>query len=378
MKFSHVRGLFPIVKNTLYFDAASLSPYCVPVVKALEKFGLERQNYASTYFEKWYEEVGKGRNPAAKLLNASPGEIAFTKNTTEGINFTARMVDWRKGDEVFACETDFPTNVYPFMNLQRKGVKVRFINCGDGALTRGEIEKALNPRTRLITLSHVSYNSGYRLNLREIGEMCRENNVLFHVDAAQSMGAFRIDVKKANIDFLSACGFKWLLSPIGTGVFYVKKEHLLNAPPPVLGWLSVKDYKRLKTRDFELLNSAKRLEAGTLNVGGFLGMKAALGLIHEIGLQRIEKRILELSLKLGEEMEMQGIKILSHLEKEHRSGIICVEKKGIKNQFLKKRRIVATLRNNLRFSPHIYNNEEDIGRLVEVIALLKKQSTARQ
>jgi selenocysteine lyase/cysteine desulfurase len=302
-------------------------------------------------------------------MNATPGEIALTKNTTEGVNLTAQIVDWEKGDVVVVCDCDFPTNVYPFLNLKNKGVNVSYVNCKEGRVSTEDLAEAINNnKTKLLSISHVFYNLGHRVNLEEIGKICMETDTLLHVDAAQSLGAFPIDVMDG-IDFLSVPGFKWLLSPIGTGIYFVKNEHL-DKEPPVVGWLSVKDNKQLDTRNYELLDTAKRLEAGTINIGGFLGMRAALRLIDSIGLRAIQRRILELTRMLGEELEGAGLKVLSDLEDEHRSGIICIEKKMVTSDFLRENKIVATIRDNLRLSPHIYNNEEDISKVASALSSL--------
>jgi selenocysteine lyase/cysteine desulfurase len=339
------------------------------VIKAQERFARERRDLGSLQYDEWYEKIDNSRRRAAGLIQAIPEEVAFVKNTTEGVNLTAQLIDWEKDDEVLGCDCDFPTNIFPFLNLQRKGVSVRYVNCKNGRVHLEDIEEELSDETRLLSISHVFYNSGYRVDLEEVGKLCKERGILLHVDAAQSLGAFEINVEKARIDFLSACGFKWLLSPLGTGVYYVKKRHL-EIEPPILGWLSVKDHEKLKTKEYEILKSSKRFEAGTLNIGGFLGMAAALSLISSIGLGAIEKRVLELSQTLAEELMRGGRSVISDLEEKHRSGIICIEKDGVTKKHLNEKGIVATVRKNLRLSPHIYNDEEDIEKLVQAISKL--------
>ena len=366
MHIDEARGLFPIVKRMLYFDAASLSPYCMPVIEAMERFASERRDFASLYYDRWYRDLEICRRFAAALLNALPEEVAFTKNTSEGVNLTAQLVDWKRGDEVLVFACDFPTNVYPFLNLKSKGVSARYVDCKKGSVSLDVIESAIGDKTKLLSISHVFYNSGYRLDLEGLGKICRDNDVLLHVDAAQSFGAFQIDVKRGGVDFLSAPGYKWLLSPLGTGVFYVKKKHIDKVP--VLGWLSVKNPEDLNARGYELLDSAKRFEAGNQNVGGFIGMHAALSLIDSIGLGEIEKRVLGLSLALGEGLEVAGLHPLSDMDVKHRSGIVCIEKDSVSKEFLRKNNLVATVRKNIRLSPHIYNTEEEIEKVVKILS----------
>jgi selenocysteine lyase/cysteine desulfurase len=366
-RIEELRSLFPIVKSKLYFDAASLSPLCKPVVLAQAKYAREREEQASLFLESWTEEIEECRRLVSGLLSSSADEIALTKNTTEGVYLTSLLTKWKKGDEVVVCDCDFPTNIFPFLNIRRKGVSVNYLSCKDGRPIIEDVERALTGNTRMLSISHVFYNSGFRIDLEEIGRLCRERGVSLHVDAAQSIGAFPINVKKAGIDYLSACGFKWLLSPLGTGVFYIKKEHL-DKETPILGWLSVQDSEKLNTREYKVLESARRFEAGTMNIGGILGMRAALELIHSIGLKAVQKRILGLSLKLGERLKEEGFSMKSELKEKHRSGIICIDKRKITKEFLRERGLVATVRNNLRLSPHIYNNEDDIEKAVNILS----------
>ncbi len=366
MRIKDARDLFPIVERYLYFDAASLSPYCTPVIDAIENFMNERRDSASLNFDEWRNRIESSRGMVASMINSEAEEIAFTKNTSEGVNLTTMLVEWEKGDEVLVWDCDFPTNIYPFLNLKRKGVKTRYIQCRKGKVELEEIDSVLNEKTRLLSISHVFYDSGYRVDLGELGKICRDHDILFHVDAAQSLGAFRIDVKRCNIDFLSAPGFKWLLSPLGTGVFYVNKGHVKGSP--VVGWLSVKEPKKFDTRDYELLEGAKRFEAGTLDIGGFIGMAAALKLISSIGVKAIERRVLQLSKILSEELRSSGLGLLSDWDEKNRSGIVSINKGELTKKALIDSSIVATLRDNLRLSPHIYNNEEEIEKIVEFLS----------
>jgi selenocysteine lyase/cysteine desulfurase len=171
MKITDIRELFPIVNRTLYFDAASLSPYCTPVIKAQERFARERRDLGSLQYDEWYEKIDNSRRRASGLIQAIPEEVAFVKNTTEGVNLTAQLIDWKKDDEVLVCDCDFPTNIFPFLNLRRKGVSVRYVNCKNGRIRLEDIEGAFSDRTRLLSISHVFYNSGYRVDLEEVGRL---------------------------------------------------------------------------------------------------------------------------------------------------------------------------------------------------------------
>ncbi len=368
MDFASVRRLFPITKRYLYFDASSISPYCTPVIGALRRFDEQRRDRGSLYWDEWIEGVKDCRTRLARLMNAKSSEVALVKNTSEGVNLVALLMNWKPGDNVVVTDVDFPANVYPFLNQRKKGVEVRFIK-GEGGITPEQVKEAVDERTKLVSLSHVIYKSGYRLDLAEIGKLCREKGAYLHVDATQSLGALRVDVKRMNVDFLSAAGYKWLLSPLGSGVFYIREE-LLGEETPVLGWRSVKEPEAFDSEKYELADSARRFELGNYDISAFLGMRAALEILAKVGKSRVEKRVLELSEMLIDGLKDAGMKVLSDFEEENRSGIVCV-KSLAKEKDILMNRIAATVREYTRFSGHIYNDESDIDRLVTTMRKLE-------
>ena len=370
MNFKEIRELFPIVNDWLYFDAASLSPYPLPVFEALGKFEKERMDTGSLHYDEWYEDIEKGRTLAARLTNAKESEVALTKNTSEGINLVTLLLDWEKGDNVVLSDLDFTANIYPFLNLKNKGVDVKYVKSQDGRILPEDVEKEINENTKLVSLSHVLYGNGFRLNIEEIGALCRENGAHFHVDATQSLGVVKTDVKKARVDCLSVGAYKWLLSPLGSGFIYIKEEFLDRSP--ILGWLSVEDPHAFDAYNYEILDSARRFEIGNIDVGAFLGMVAALELIDSIGVEDIEKRVVDLSSFLIEELDNLGLEVISNFEEENRSGIVSFSDSSIKKEDLVKNRIVATVRDYVRFSPHIYNTEDEISKALEVIGKLRR------
>ncbi len=369
MDFGDVRGLFPITKEYLYFDASSLSPYCTPVTEALRRFEEQRKSSGSVHWDEWYEGIEDCRSKIADLICADPSEVALLKNTSEGVNLVALLMDWKKGDNVVVTDVDFPANVYPFLNQRKKGVEVRFIE-GEKGITPEQVKEAVDENTKLVSLSHVIYGSGYRLDLAEIGRICKENGTYLHVDATQSVGAMEVDVKSMNVDFLSAAGYKWMLSPLGSGLFYIREE-LLGDETPVLGWLSVKDPEAFDAKNYEISDSARRFELGNYDLSAFLGMRAALELLEKVGKSKVEKRVLKLSSLLLEGLKEMGIEVLSDFHQDNKSGIVCVNSQASEDDFLENK-IVATVRDYTRFATHIYNNEEDVERLLKVLKKIEE------
>jgi selenocysteine lyase/cysteine desulfurase len=370
MDFDAVREEFPITKEWLYFDAASLTPYCTPVLGALQKFQRERRDRGSLHYDDWCEEIERCRGLAAKLSGANLNEIALTKNTSEGINLATLIIDWKPGDNVVLSDLDFTTNIYPFQNLKDKGVEVKYIKSEEGMVLPEDVEREIDDNTKLVSLSNVLYRNGYRIDVEKIGAICREREVLFNVDATQALGALPVDVKKANVDFLSVTGFKWLLSPFGSGFCYIKEEFLECSP--IIGWRSVENPFALDAHNYTILDSAKRFETGTLDLGAFIGMNAALDLIESIGAGKIEKRIIELSSHLTSELNDAGLDVLSNFDEANRSGIVSFDNFGITREDLIKHKIIATARDYVRLSPHIYNTKDEISEAVEIIRVLRR------
>jgi len=340
------------------------------VLRASGRFEKERTFGASLYLDEWYDKIGTARTLAARLVGAGENEIALTKNTSEGINLVAQLIDWKKGDNVVLTDLDFPSNVYPFLNLKEKGVEARYVKTKNGTIMPEDVEAEIDKNTKLVSLSHVLYKNGFRLNIEEIGSICKEKGTRFHVDATQALGVIPTDVKKANVDFLSVGAYKWLLSPLGSGFAYINEEFLDRTP--VLGWLSVKDPLKFDIHNFEVRDSARRFEAGSHDVGALLGMAAALEFIESIGLKEIEKTVLGLSSFAVEELKGAGLEVLSDFEKGERSGIVSFTNPGIKKQSLLDNKVIATVRDYIRFSPHIYNTEGEISNAVGIIASLRR------
>ncbi len=366
MNINSVRDLFPIVQRFLYFDAASLSPYSTPIIETLARFDSQRMEYGALNFDLWGEEIEDCRLLAARLIRSKKAEIAFIKNTSEGVNLTSQLLDWKKRDNVIVSRLDFPTNIYPFLNLKKKGVEVRYVKDRQGRVLSSDIEDCIDKKTKLVSLSSVIYSNGFRLDIEEIGKICKEKEIFFHVNATQSLGVLRMNVRKSNIDFLSATGYKWLLSPLGSGLFFIREELLDGSP--VLGWHSVKDPLSFNTFNYTLLDSAKRFEPGTLDVSAFLGMHAALILIHSVGIEKIERYVTNLSHLLIEELNNKGLDLLTNFEKKNISGIVTIKNKGLTKNDLIKKSIIATVRRDyIRLSPHVYNNEDDVFKVVDIL-----------
>ena len=211
---------FPITEKYIYLDHAGVAPVSLRVKKAVEIFLSESTEGGAFHYPKWAQQIVDVRRACGRLINAESDEIAFVKSTSHGLSIVAEGLDWNPGDNVLIYEKEFPSNIYPWMNLKRKGVEVRAVPSRDNRIFLEDIERLIDSRTRLVTISSVQFTNGFRINLKRLGALCRARNVLFCVDPIQSLGVFPMDVKAFNIDFLSADAHKWRLGPEGIGIFY--------------------------------------------------------------------------------------------------------------------------------------------------------------
>jgi selenocysteine lyase/cysteine desulfurase len=371
-KFKRVRKLFPVTRKLIYFNHAAVSPVSTRAAKALERQVKEQMEYGVEREDAWEERAEKGRGLAAKLLNAKPGEVAFVKNTTEGLNLFARGFDWRKGDNVVLPRVEFPANVYPWLSLKSKGVKLKYVAEKAGRILIEDLEKAIDRRTKVVAISFVEFSSGFRNDLERIGRICKKRGVHLVVDGIQGIGALSLDVKKCNISALSAAGHKWLLSPQGTGVFYCPRSVMKKLEHPMPGWMSVKGWTDFYKFDYTLFNDSRRYESAQRNLLGLCALAESLKLIDELGIKNVEKRVLAITDYLCERLELRGFEIFSSRREGEKSGIVSFHVKGrnadrVREELRKKGIIVSAREGRLRASPHYYNSLEEVDSFVKAL-----------
>ena len=313
----------------------------------------------------------------ATMIKSQPDEIGFVKNTSAGISVLASGMNWRDGDRIILADCEFPSNIYPFINLERRGVKIDFIPCRErfnGFIDFEYIKSIITDKTRLISLSFVEFSNGFRNDLQNIGELCRENDIIFCVDGIQGLGSLPLDVQKSNIHFLSCAVHKWLMGPQGLAFIYVHPDLLNKISMSQIGWLSVKDAWDFFDYKLDLLDDSRRFEIGTENWPGIYGALASAGLLMEVGIEKIETHILKLNNKLIDGLQAQGLKTVSSTELKHRSGIVSFLFPGQEDktqklfEWLNQNSIIAAFRDKyLRFSPHFYNTEEDMGTVIMAV-----------
>ena len=373
LDIQHYRCEFPVTASSIYMNHAAVAPISRRVRDAMVGLLNDVQQCGAENWQRWVETYSAVRRALARLLNAEPGEIAFTKNTSEGISVFASGLDWQPGDEVVSIEGEFPANYYPWKALERRGVVLHLVPTEQGRVSREAILRALTSRTRVVTVSFVQYLSGFRLDLEELGQACAAHGCLLFVDAIQGLGAFPVDVKRAKIAGLAADGHKWMLGPEGSALLYVNRQVMEKITPPEVGWTSVRHWSDFSRRDLAWRDDARRFECGTLNTVGIYGLGAAVNLLLEVGIPNIAERVLDLTDRLRAGLLAQGHSVFGPQARKDASGIVSfVPRQGgaepLLERFLAHRVQVATRGGMVRIAPHFYNTEGEVDRVLELVS----------
>jgi cysteine desulfurase/selenocysteine lyase len=371
MNWNELRCEMPVTKRWAYFDHAAVAPLTERARRTLVEYADDVAINGVVNDPDHVRRIEGVRRRAGQLLNADPLDIAFIKNTCEGIGIVAEGLHWNAGDNIVTSEDEYPANLYPWMNLAECGVELRRVPTRQGRVLLDDLRNAVDGRTRLVSLSFVEYASGFRNDLVAVGQMCREKGVLFFVDAIQGLGVFPLDVQQVPVDFLAADGHKWLLSPEGAGLFWIRRELVEQLHAVGVGWNSVigaRDFSRIS---FRLKPHAGRWESGTLNVSGILALGASLELLLGVGIDAVAERVLYLTDYLCERCRQAGVTVYSSRRPEEASGIVSLVidgDVGVLKERCREAGIVVNQRaGRLRVSPHAYNTTEELDRLVAII-----------
>ena len=362
------RDQFPVTKNLVYLNHAAVAPLSRRAAEAMQWQAQDALDYGSRHYQQWMATCEGIRIAAAQMINASPGEIALVKNTSEGIATVAMGMDWQRGDIVVIFDEEFPANLYPWQRLESKGVEIRRLSIFDDL---DAIDKAAT-NARLLAISYVQYLSGYRVDLEKIGEICHRRSCFFFVDAIQGMGAFPIDVERSHIDALSADGHKWLLGPEGCGVLYIRRDRQDEIDPVEFGWTNVAKYADYSSRDMALRQDAGRYECGTLNTIGCFGLKAAFDLLLEAGVANVSAAVQALGDQIWNGARELGYEALGRRDASIGAGIVSVRKPGVESQFiisqLRDAGFLAAPRQGwVRIAPHFYISPDEIDALLRTL-----------
>ena len=369
------RREFPVAREKVFLAHAGVCPLPRRVADAISECA--RQGTLGDQEAFMLHRLDDARKLAAQLINCQPDEIALVGPTSLALSFVAAGLKFRKGDNILIYHDDYPSNVYPWMALAARGVEVRLLNIKTlGAIRTIDVTGQVDENTRLVALASCHFISGFRIEIDAIGKFLRERGILFCLDAIQTLGAFPTTVE--HVDFLAADAHKWLLGPCGAGIFYVKKDLQEKLNPPVYGWHNVKNPNFVAQDEIVFRSGALKYEAGTQNLVGLVGLIAAMELALEIGVENIAAELLRKRAWIVPALQKKGFTVLNADAKpENAGGIVSFHQAGkdlaALNQKLSEAGIVASLRtsrkgqNFIRLSPHFYNTDAELRRVLELL-----------
>jgi len=370
------RRHFPIVRHQTFLAHAAVCPLSQAAVDALHGFG-EHATHQHQEAGGMMMQMDRVRDVAGRLTGAKASEIALLGPTALGLNLVALGFPWKEGDEVLYHADDYPTNVYPWTSLEARGVRPVALQPSEpGKIDWPLVEAALTPRTRMVALASAHFLTGFRIDVAEIGKRLQDRDIRFCLDAIQTLGSFPTPLD--HVDYASADSHKWLLGPMGAGIFYVKESRQAELEPVLRGSWNVYSPEFIAQREIEYYPGARRYEPGSLNLPGNLAMEASMVLIEEIGIEAISRRLLDLRQGVIAALEGAGLSIYPQgWGDEQAAGMVSFTIPAAHHsqllQRLEDEQIVVSIRQTregqplLRVSPHFYNTEEEIERLGAVV-----------
>lgn len=362
-----------------YLNHAAVAPWPNRAASAVARFAQENVLLGARDYSDWMSLEQRLRERLMRLLNApSTDDIALIKNTSEALSFVAFGLPWQSGDQIVISDEEFPSNRIVWEALAAQGVEVIQASL-KGDDPEGALLAACGPRTRLMSVSAIQFASGLRLDLQRLGAGCKQQNVLFCIDAIQQLGALPFDVQSYQCDFAMADGHKWLLGPEGLGVFYVRSELREQLKLHEFGWHMLEHMGDYTRTSWEPAKSARRFECGSPNMLGAMALEASLSLLEEVGMPTVATLIAERVQWLQDGLgAIAGITLHSPLNPARRGGIFSFSIDGIDNQVvyeaLKAQQVVCIPRGpGLRLSPHFYTEKRVIDETIAIVAAIAKQ-----
>ncbi len=368
---------FPVTQSRVFLAHAGVTalPSCAveAILEHTRASSRDHQEFGSVM-----QRIEGVRRTAARLIEARETEVALIGPTSLGLSLVANGIDWRPGDEIICYQDDYPANVYPWMNLQRRGVSIRFLQPEQlGRITPELVAATLSPRTRLVALASCHYLTGWRIDVDEIGRRVQAAGALFCLDAIQSLGAFPLNVRQ--VDFLSADSHKWMLGPVTAGIFFVKSHCFDELHPSLIGAWNAYSPNFITQDRVSFPKTARRYEPGVLNIGPLFGMQASLEMLLDFGIPVVATRLLKLRRGLFERLAPLGFELVGPpLDDPLSSGIATFShrSRNLRAEYdrLEQSGIIVSLRADragrelLRFSPHCYNTEDELDRVARCLA----------
>ncbi len=369
-----IRALFPITERAVYLNHAAVSPPPTSTIEAVRAQLRDVAENGSLNYRTWVATKERARRLAADMIGARPEQVAFVRNTSDGLSTVANGLSWRTGDNLVTFRNEFPSNIYPWLRVREAfGVEVRMFEERDGRIDLDDLIALIDERTRIVAISQVQYASGFRADLVRLGRAARAHNTLLVVDVIQAMGVIPTNVEVELIDIAAGGGHKWLLTPEGVGILYLSDRARALVEPTLVGWTSVPQPEDYGNLEQGWNHGTLAWETGTCPTALIHGLEASLKLLTETGVERVAAYLEQLTDYLCERLRNRGYQIVSSRRPGEKSQIVCVRhNRGLTPMalyaHLKQRNIITAPRGDrLRIAPHLYNTREDIDALVDAL-----------
>ncbi|MCC6209235.1 MAG: aminotransferase class V-fold PLP-dependent enzyme [Gammaproteobacteria bacterium] len=358
----------------IHLNHAGVSPWPRRAVAAVTRFAEESHACNVTTYERWLRTEEALRQRLCRLIQASvPEDIALLKNTSEGLSLVAHGLPWRSGDNIVTTDQEFPSNRIVWQSLAAQGVELRQAELDSEMSPEECLLSCVDEHTRLIAVSSVQYATGLRMDLERIGEFCRRHDILFCVDAIQSLGALEFDLEAIGADFVAADGHKWMLGPEGIALFYVRPELRDRITLRQYGWHMIEAMGDYERSDWSPARSARRFECGSPNMLGIHALEASLSLLLETGLETVSRKILSNSAYLIDAIDSNSavLELISARDPGRRSGIVTFRHRALPTprlyQILRDQGVICAMRGGgIRFSPHCHSRRESLDKAMRL------------
>ena len=358
---------FSLDPDMIYLNHAAVAPWPQETVEAVIQFAQENGSAGAMHYPKWLKTEAALRNRMAELINAPSSEsIALLKSTSEGLSIVAHGIDWRTTDNIVSIKQEFPSNRIVWQSLESEGVEVRLLDLASVTDPEGALINLCDENTRLMSVSSVQYADGRRMQLKRLGDFCREQQILFVVDAIQSLGALPFDVTAIHADVVVADGHKWMLGPEGLALFYCTESLREKLRLHQYGWHMVEHAGDFDREEWTPAKNAHRFECGSPNMLGIHGLHASLGLLLEMGIDKVHRRIADNCDEIIAQADERDYRLLTPRDPQLRAGIVTFQVRErdntrIQQQLMEAQVICASRGGGIRFSPHFHTTAEQIG-----------------
>ncbi|NQV16487.1 aminotransferase class V-fold PLP-dependent enzyme [bacterium] len=367
------RAFFDVAGQRIFFNHAAYAPLSRPVVNAMDEYFEHRRNGNPATWDIAVEHMEGLRQNYSRLIGAPVGRIGLMANTVTGINILATGLSWQAGDHILLYADEFPSNVMPFLGLRDRGVEVEFVAGKDGKVTPGLFEAAIRPSTRLISLSSIQYLTGYQADVKAFSELCHKHNIIFSVDAIQSLGVIPTDVLELGIDFMAVGGHKWMMSPLGTGFIYLTEELQSKLKLTYRGYMGHLDPVDFGNFEQDLSPDARRFELGAFNAPSMVGAEKATELLLDCGINSIYMHVHNLLNQFEYGLEESNYSKMYDFDKNEIGSIFVFSHKDKASneriyEGLTAAGVNLSLRGGgLRIAPHYYNTPEEVEQVLSIM-----------